>query len=546
MPAVPPTAPPTWEAHPQQPASYEQPQIPPQYATPYDHSAPQPPPGMPVMPGPAVGYPAGVGGPGGPGSPGSNRRLLFVVTGVLVAIAAIVTTVLVLVVGGGDDDKEPVAKDSTSASGGTDKDNNGKSKDPSSSGKPDAPGTPAALAAKWSVPNPNNSDRDVHGRWATADKIYLGDNLKGLIAYDVATGAPTPVALPAGAVVCGMSPGTSDGVGGIAWSENTKDCNKLALVELATGKLRWTGTFGSAPEGGGTETYARVGLDSIPMAFTDKALVVGTRASVVARAKTDGAVLWGKVAPKVGRYDRDVVALLSDGKDVLVTMQEIMSDTIGGAKFNGATGEPVWSNDLPLGKRAGLWPISVEPQVYVAHYYDSADKRVDEIITVDAAGKIAQRIPAEGPWGKLNVDELDWGGVGSRPGHYLSVDDGLLFGTVEDGGADEYSVVAIDLATGKPKWQTPAPGKALDIFDFLLAGSDDTFVYAVTGGYSPKFPLQVHRWNKADGTTATVAKLPDPPKDAIGLGMEPVWSDGRLLCVATTYATGPSLVLATK
>lgn len=515
----------------------------PQFAPP-PPSAPPPsappsvvPPGGPGYGVPQYGY---YGYPGMPGPPdaaaaaGNRRRLLSIVTAAVVALAAVVTTVLVLVVGGDDDDK----KKNAAASGGP----NPKS---STSG-PTAPAGPAAnLGVKWSLPADNDSNKDVYGRWVTADKVFIGDNKSGLVGYDLAGGNPAPVQLPAGAQVCAMTRDADNGVGAVAWSEDTRNCNKVGLVDLATGTVRWNKPFADEPENSTAgPRFARVGIDDVPMTFTDGAVVVGARSSVLAFDKADGRPLWGKVAPKAGIYDRDIVGLLGDAGNVLVAMQESAGESVAGAKLDAADGDPVWTADIPVGKRADIAPLSVESQAFVVDSYDSSDPAGDQIITVDNSGRITNTISAKGAWGELDLDDADWTG---QPGFHLVVDKGVVYATAESDDYEEYQLMAFDLATGAVKWQTKAPGKGLNIFDFVIAGEDADAVYAVTGeGLGDAVPVAVHRWAKSDGAVSTVAKLPKAPKGVVGLDAEPTWDGGRLITVMSSSSEDPSATVAAK
>ncbi|WP_436773095.1 outer membrane protein assembly factor BamB family protein [Yinghuangia sp. YIM S09857] len=471
----------------------------------------------------------------------------------LVAFAAIVTTVLVLVIDSGDDGKGPDAKNPPGASEPADR---GSGQAPPAANEPsvpsgsaDQPGTPSTLSVAWSMPSTKERGAapTSFGRWITATHVYRGTDKAGLIRYDLATGADSPVELPPGALVCGMTPGTDEGVGGVAWSENEKDCNKLALVDLATGKLRWTVTF-SVPSQYDTEkeSFAEVGLNNVPMTFSDNALVLGVLSSVSARSRADGAELWTKTSPKVGAYAPTVSAVLADGSDVLAVVRAVLNGTIAGARFNAATGDAVWSNDLPIGPRPNLWPISVNPQVFLAESLDDSYHASNAIVTVDLSGKISNRLPSTGPWGELDVDERGWGEADREPTFALAVDDGVLYGTTEDSQNSRESVVAIDATTGTLKWQVDVPRDTLDFAYVSLAGGDRDFVYAVTGGFGETDPVEVHRWDRSNGGAATVAVLPQPPSGVVGGGMDQVWSGGRLVCTAATNGSGPSITVAAK
>lgn len=476
-----------------------------------------PPPGMP-------------GHPPGPPMSGGTRRTMYAGIAGVVALAAIAATVLALTLGG--DDKKDEAEN------GPDAPLSGGANDPRA---PAGPG--AALSVKWSLPAPDGTDRKAYARWVTADSVYIGDNKAGLVRYDMAKGTPTPVRLPNGARVCSMSPTARDGLGAVAWAESGNDCNKLGVVDLATGALKWTATFGSEPEGStGGPRYAYVDSDAVPLTFTDKAVVVGVKSSIVAYGKADGKVMWGKVAPKVGQYDRDVVGLLGDAANVLVAMEEVVSETVTGAKLNGENGTPFWSQNIELGKYADLQPVSVEPQAFVADYRNAADDSVREIITVDTAGKITSRIGEKGPYGDIDLDDIRWGGSSSTPGFALRIDNGTVYAPAEKNG--DPSLVAIGLADGKVRWQTPVPGNTANIFDFATAGVDGEAVYAVTAGPRSEAGVAVHRWTKADGKVSSVASVTGVPSGGLGLGMEPSWVDGRLIVVASSYGDGPPALVA--
>lgn len=499
--------------------------------------------------------PVGPPRPGGPPIPDArrgNRRLLLAITGVLVAFAAIVTTVLVLVIDSGDDGKGPAARNPPGASQPADR---GSDEDPPAAAGPsvppggaDQPGAPSTLSVTWSQPSTTDeSTPAVFGRWITPAHVYLGAEKTGLVRYDLATGAAAPVELPPGAVVCGMSPGTDDGVGGVAWSENAKDCNRLALVDLATGRLRWTVTFSApSPYNPARESYADVNLDYVPMTFSDNALVVGVHASISARSKTDGAELWTRTTATEDTFAPNVSAVLSDGTDVLVVAKPILTDTVIGARYNAATGDAVWSNVFPIGRYPSLRPISVNPQMFVARFTADSGKKTQEIVSVDGTGKITNRLPAAGSWGELDLNERAWGQSEGARTFSLAVDNGVLYATTASTRPRRFTVVAIDAATGSLKWQVDAPRDTADFAHLSLAGVDADFVYAVTGGFDVTDPVEVHRWGKSDGAAATLAVLPQPPKGVATAGMDQVWSGGRLVSTASTFSSGPSITVAAK
>ncbi|WP_373681116.1 MULTISPECIES: PQQ-binding-like beta-propeller repeat protein [Streptomyces] len=421
--------------HQPQPGPYGQPSQPP-------YGYPQPPTVPHGHPGPPPSSP-----PDGPGGGGRSRgRVAALVAAVLAGVLVIGTGVW-FAAGGGADDGKPVAKES------------GASK------KPGPQVTPAAGADEL---NKGRKDGEAKVRWVEKNGVDLpqggarvyGPWLTGDIVakamYRTASGhsaedgtrkwslrlpadvcaAPT-LPSPGGKVVIALRADTSDGA----------PCDRLQMIDLATGKAGWTATV--------ERTGMQDGLSHIVMAINGDVVTVGRTTLTDAYRISDGKHLWGTLPGTCQPYG------LTSGDIALAAVdcrKRPSDDDVGDEevrRIDPATGRTVWTYKVKKGWKVDRF-YSVDPPVVSLRQGELNEKWAIALLNPDGTYR-AQPVP-----GKENF-EVQCGEPGENLDDCIGAaadSDTLYLATKPAAGADgelTNSVVAFDLSTGKSTWKVPAP-----------------------------------------------------------------------------------------
>ncbi|WP_257138235.1 outer membrane protein assembly factor BamB family protein, partial [Streptomyces sp. wa1071] len=409
----------------------------------------QPPYGYPQPPTVPYGHPGSPPSspPDGPGGGRSRGRVAALVAAVLAGVLVIGTGVWFAVGGDDADDGKPVAKES------------GASK------KPGPEVTPAEGAdelnkgrkggeakVRWVEKNgvdlPQGGAR-VYGPWVTGDIVAkaMYRTASGHSAEDGTRkwslrlpadvcAAPT-LPSPDGKVVIGLRSDTSDGA----------PCDRLQMIDLATGKAGWTATV--------ERTGMQDGLSHIVMAINGDVVTVGRTTLTDAYRISDGKHLWGTLPGTCQPYG------LTSGDIALAAFdcrKRPSDDDVGDEevrRIDPATGRTVWTYKVKKGWKVDRF-YSVDPPVVSLRQGELNEKWAIALLNPDGTYR-GQPVP-----GKENF-EVRCGEPGENLDDCIGAaadSDTLYLATKPAAGADgelTNSVVAFDLSTGKSTWKVPAP-----------------------------------------------------------------------------------------
>ncbi|WP_405188054.1 PQQ-binding-like beta-propeller repeat protein [Streptomyces anulatus] len=408
----------------------------------------QPPYGYPQPPTVPYGHPGSPPSspPDGPGGGRSRGRVAALVAAVLAGVLVIGTGVW-FAVGDDADDGKPVAKES------------GASK------KPGPEVTPAEGAdelnkgrkggeakVRWVEKNgvdlPQGGAR-VYGPWVTGDIVAkaMYRTASGHSAEDGTRkwslrlpadvcAAPT-LPSPDGKVVIALRADTSDGA----------PCDRLQMIDLATGKAGWTATV--------ERTGMQDGLSHIVMAINGDVVTVGRTTLTDAYRISDGKHLWGTLPGTCQPYG------LTSGDIALAAVdcrKRPSDDDVGDEevrRIDPATGRTVWTYKVKKGWKVDRF-YSVDPPVVSLRQGELNEKWAIALLNPDGTYR-AQPVP-----GKESF-EVRCGEPGENLDDCIGAaadSDTLYLATKPAAGADgelTNSVVAFDLSTGKAQWKVPAP-----------------------------------------------------------------------------------------
>ncbi|MFH9266262.1 PQQ-binding-like beta-propeller repeat protein [Streptomyces sp. NPDC017546] len=417
----------------------------------------QPPPGPYGQPPTAPhGYPT----PGPSPSGGRSRgRVAGLVSAALAGVLVIGAGVWFAVGGDGADDGKPVATGSTAPEQpGADPDpvrkpaptaeqfNQGREKGEAKvrwvqRNGVDLPGGGASALGPWVV-----GDVVAKAMYRTASGYSLDDGARKWslrLPSDVCAAPTLPTA--DGKIVIGLMTDTS--------TENSA-CDKLQMIDLATGEAGWSATFERAP--------TQDGLSNIVMAISGDVLTIGRVGRTDAYRVSDGKHLWDKLPGPCQSYGlaggavllaavgcRDRPAGEAEADDVVEEVRRI----------DPATGRTVWTYKPGKG-----WLIdsfhSVDPPV-ISLRKGGAVEGEWAIAVLNTDGTLRSR-PAPGD----DVPEARCTGMRRDVGANLdtcvgvAADAGTLYTATKHRHTDEgltNDVVAFDMSTGEKKWKVPAP-----------------------------------------------------------------------------------------
>ncbi|MFI7289664.1 PQQ-binding-like beta-propeller repeat protein [Streptomyces anulatus] len=431
-----------------QPGAYGAP-VPPQH---------QPHPGPYASP-PTVPY----GYPGPQPSPSGGRprgRGAGLVAAVLAGVLVIGTGVW-FAVGGDDgtDDKKPVANESTAP------------KQPSA--EPGPKTTPAPGAAEI---NKGRKEGEAKARWVQKNGVDLPGGgasalgpwtVGGVVAkamYRTASGYSLEdgsrkwsLRLPSDVCAAPTLP-TADGkiVIGLMTDTSTEDsvCDKLQMIDLATGEAGWSATFERAP--------TQDGLANIVMAISGDVLTIGRVGRTDAYRVSDGKHLWDELSGPCQSYGLagGAVLLAAVGCREQPGGEAEADDAVEEVRrIDPVTGRTVWTYKPEKGWLIDVFH-SVDPPV-ISLRKGGAVAGEWAIAVLNADGTLRSR-PVPGD----DVPEARCTGMRRDVGANLdtcvgfAADADTLYTATKHRHADgslTNDVVAFDMSTGKKKWKIPAP-----------------------------------------------------------------------------------------
>ncbi|MFH9233191.1 PQQ-binding-like beta-propeller repeat protein [Streptomyces globisporus] len=419
---------------------------------------PRPPYGCPPQP-PTVPYGRHQAQPPNRPSGGRSRGR---VTGLVAAVLAGVLVVgagVWFVVGGddGSDGKKPVAKESAA---------------PNQPGaEPERKTTPAAEAAEINKERKKGEAKvrwiqrngvDLPGGGASALGPWVAGGIVAKAMYRTVSGYSLEdgsrkwsVRLPADVCAAPTVP-TADGkiVIGLMTDSSSEDpvCEKLRMIDLATGKAGWSSTFPQAP--------TQDGLANIVMAISGDVLTIGRVGRTDAYRVSDGKHLWGKLPGPCYAYGMT-------GGAVMLAAVRCREKPTGEAyaelrRIDPVTGRTVWTYKMKKG-----WSVaefySVDPLVLLLDSGRDSGGRL-AVVVLNADGTFRSRLVAD-------VEKeiaVQCSGAARDVGANLDTCRGVAADadtlytrtryTVADGSLAS-AVLAFDITTGKRKWKVPAPAE---------------------------------------------------------------------------------------
>lgn len=387
---------------------------------------------------------------------------------------------------------------------------------------PPAPPLTGPLAIKWSVPAGAQGIRDqTYGRWVVGDSVYVGDTRSGLVRYDLLSGAPHPVPLGTGGrgKLCGMSPTAAGGTGVVAWSEDDKTCQTAGAVDLTTGTVRWTAPFTGIGMTSGKPLPAYIG-DPMQLAVTADLVVISVGDDVTTFRLGDGAPGWMWTAPRTDTSARYVSGIVGDKATVLLGVSDSHLNEAYAVAVDAATGATRWTTELKQGdgpaRSRYAYPVSLSPVVFVSQH-STTSTRYSDLVVFDAGGRVTSTIQETGPWGVLDMTSHPWGGLSGTVEWPVAVSDGVLYATAARGsyGSDR-QVVAIDLATGTPRWTVPT-GLPATVSSYAVLGADADGVYVSGQGLFDGGDLVVQKFAAKDGKPSPAGTLASAPPRLIDM-----------------------------
>ncbi|MFF4430275.1 PQQ-binding-like beta-propeller repeat protein [Streptomyces sp. NPDC001513] len=474
-PPAPPAGPPAPPAGPpapaQQPAAYGYPQTGPGYGYPQQPGTP-PPFGAPGTPPPygAPGAPSSFGSAGapapaaqGPAGGGNDKRTQLMIVGA--ALLAIV-----LIVGGGlwytSGDGDGGGKTDT-ADSGPDKPGDDKS-------QPGAGGSekvPSNVKSKVLVNQPSPTPDEmvqVPGSWLT-DSTYVKSDVYKIVGYNVVDGGKKwEVPLPG--ELCGASRHVTDNKTAVIFrpTKPTPEvkypaCTEVGVIDLAAGKLLWTGQAKGATSGDKPVSYYEVTVSG-------QTVAAGGPSGGAAWSLADGKSLW---LPKVdGEGCRDVGYGGGEALAVIRRCGQSSNQTLYAQALDPNTGAPQYSYKLSAGiETAGI--VSTKPLIVSADVGKTAKNAsgVSDLFVIDNAGQLKTHISlSSGTFGGECHTEVE------RCSGMIVGNGKLYLPSYEHQGKDAYGktneLLSFDLETGKQTTDRADAGERYKLYPLRMDGSN--------------------------------------------------------------------------
>ncbi|MFE7775666.1 PQQ-binding-like beta-propeller repeat protein [Streptomyces sp. NPDC057445] len=457
------------------PDGYGYPQQTPPPGQPHGYGYPQTPPGQPAGYGypqqtPPPGQPHGYGYPGGPGqpqyAPPLPPRPKKISTQMQIIIAAVVAVVLIVGTGvwyattDGDSGKER-ARGSQQQTGDENKPGGGSEKVPSST----------KSRKLVNVPQPKVDDLAVvEGSWLT-DTVYAKSDVLKVVGYDSATGG-VKWTIPTPGQICGATRHVSGDRTAVLFEpakrKNKNDhqaCSEVGVIDLAAGKMVWTGSAKGANSGDQKVRFQEVTLSGTTVA-------AGGLDGGAAWSLADGKSLWTPTADAQSCYD-----LGYGGGELLAAVRKcggFDAQYIVIQNLNPATGAPLSTFKMPAGvEYASI--VSTKPLVVAADVGDTAGDGSgisDFFVVEEKTGKLKVKIAADADryaaeCRSTEVESCNMAVVGNGR---------LYLPTEEHEGTGEYGdtneIVSFDLTTGKPTTDKADAGDRYTLFPLRMDGSN--------------------------------------------------------------------------
>lgn len=307
----------------------------------------------------------------------------------------------------------------------------------------DLPGGGASALGPWTV-----GDVVAKAMYRTASGYSLADGSRKWsvrLPSDVCAAPTLPTA--DGKIVIGLKTDTS--------TENSV-CDRLQMIDLATGEAGWSATFAHAP--------TQDGLANIVMAISGDVLTIGRVGRTDAYRVSDGKHLWDELpgpCPSHGLAGGPVLLAAFSCRDQAAGESAAEADDAVGEvrRIDPVTGRTLWTYRPEKG-----WAVdevhSVDPPV-ISLRKGGAVEGEWAITVLNTDGTLRSR-PAAG----TDVPEARCTGMRRNVGANLdtcvgvAADADTLYTATKHRFVDGVltnDVLAFDMSTGRKKWKVPAP-----------------------------------------------------------------------------------------
>ncbi|MGW7365680.1 outer membrane protein assembly factor BamB family protein [Streptomyces sp. NPDC054841] len=306
------------------------------------------------------------------------------------------------------------------------------------------------------------SGNDVLGPWVVGDTVVTAV-YRTVTAHSLTDGT-LKWSLPLGSEICrGTRNASADGKIVLALREKPgsrdDECRQMQLVDLRTGKPGWR------------QKIARGGLLDM---FTDYSMVIVGNTVTAGRFKHSSAYRMsdGKPLPGFGDWKQNCLPYAyAAGARLIAAVNCPHADTAKEREeiheVDPVTGKSRWAYKLPVGYKIDH-VLSAEPLVVSVSNASRGGRRA--VVVLTDKGTKRSTLIGDGDAGFLDAcgeRSADDNNLQTCQG-VLADGDTLYFATEPKGwGLDAKGeltgnkIVAFDLATGKPKWRSAAPGKHL-------------------------------------------------------------------------------------
>ncbi|GAA1982524.1 PQQ-binding-like beta-propeller repeat protein [Catenulispora subtropica] len=391
----------------------------------------------------------------------------------------------------------------------------------------DAPRPPSADPVWKAEANTDPNAKTTLGSWLTDSNSVIRGDTTGLQSYDIKTGKELWTFAPnQGETLCEMSRVARSKVGVLRYGQNG-NCTSVAAIDTGSGKPLWTATI----PGGGP--------DNSSISLTD-GLVSGTGGNLLTVWNAaDGKKLWDADLAKANPTCRLIQAAVRG------TSAAVLADCGKGATVlmkDGHTGADQWQTPLPPAPAPDAHYTLVQaasPAVVHIEATQQGSTPADQYVALSDKGQIQSTFNGTGPFGQLEPrlgPEGKQAQVAHMQGNIL-----VEPTTATDpatGKPSASGLVAIDTATGKQLWQSPAMNGS----PVAIVALDPDTTVVLDGGNTKAGPgARLLAFSTMSGTAKT-SPIPDPlGPDWAGTSAAYLVGD-RLVVVPAQPTKGASMV----
>ncbi|MGI8336290.1 PQQ-binding-like beta-propeller repeat protein [Actinomadura scrupuli] len=319
------------------------------------------------------------------------------------------------------------------------------------------------LGAVWQAPYERSGSEDADGSWISGQTVVRA-RFDGLIAYDVATGHQRwTFPIPDRQVLCGMSAHLSGDIGLVAYATENKPCDRVAAIELGSGRALWEQALTSTSLSSSTSA-----------GFVDVAgqtAVLKTSEAITGLDLRTGVKRWshapGQVEESSCRFD-----WVGGGGDQVLTKVDCTRSAPKVRALDAATGRQRWESPVPTRTESiNLSLLSASPAV--VQVSEGGKRGVDSVMAFDEAGRIRATIPMLSADGET-LDSSTYG-FDAAPVRRLIVGDGALVAATRS-QRGKYALVGYSLTDGHRLWRKSLGRNSIETVQ--VAGGK---AYVVTG-----------------------------------------------------------------